>query len=81
MRDRRAEAVSCGVVDAMIALTTAMPSRCFDGVLDWKRMRWMFVELTPPMQTVGRAAWVLDTVARMRRRPDMPMMDLVSRLL
>jgi hypothetical protein len=80
---RRSLATAAGSGAATRALTTATPSRLLRGVaLLWTRTVRVLEALTPPMQTVGMAAWPAPArAARMERTPAGPMMDFVSRLV
>src|ERR1700753_2185991 len=67
---------------AMIALTTAMPSRVLVGAADWYRTRWTLDALMPPMQTVLILPYPDDDRASsIERIPACPTMDFVFSFL
>ena len=73
---------AAGSSAAMMALTTAIPSRALYGEADCARTAEVLEALTPPMQTVGMEEWPASWRAeRMSAMPEGPMMDFVSFLL
>jgi hypothetical protein len=66
---------------AMIALTSATPSRDFLPAPLWKMMRCRLDPLMPPMHTVGMSNPASATFPSMSRTPAVPMMSLAFVLL
>lgn len=73
---------AAGSSAAIMALTTAIPSRDLCGEADCSRTIDVLEALTPPMHTVGMDEWPDEWRAeRISAMPEGPMMDLVSFLL
>ncbi len=78
---RSSEAAILGFGAAMMALTTATPSRALKVALDWYITRWTLLALMPPMATVATFSSIADRAFRIPFVPAVPMIDLVFSLL
>lgn len=72
---------AAGSSAAMIALTTATPSRDLCDEADWASTSVVLEALMPPMQTVGMEWPAWWRAERISETPEGPMMDFVSFLL